>query len=245
MSVGLNIHPQPPGPAALVLHPDSPHILKDEPRTRIWVEELPEYGPAVIKLYPHRRRAIGRARREFVGLQHLARAGLPTTPPLFWATGRAALVGRFELLATAFLADAVPLREILRSNPTACPDLNPLFRHIAAMHAVGLAHGALIPRNILVQPGPVFSIMDLPRCACFSRDIRGTRMARFDLLDLFQELLLHGAPDLRAEWLAAYGLQQNAAADLLRMAATHRSSRRLRNWLRFEFQVRALIDRIF
>lgn len=247
MSVGLEIHPQPPHTPPLTLYPAAGRVLKDEPRTLIWSEALPDGTPAVLKLYRHRRRVLGRrAQREYRGLLLLQEAGIPTTPPLFWARGRHAAFGRYELLATRLVADARPLRDLLADGPEACPGLEPLFRDVARMHAAGLFHGALIPRNVLVWGSPPsFAIMDLPRSARFSRDVRGTRMARFDLLDLCQELLLHGAPDRRRAWLAAYGLPPADTDRLLRTAQRYRSSRHLRNRLRLEFQVRSLLTRFF
>ncbi len=247
MNGPLEIQPQPRPATPLALHPGAGRILKDEPRTLIWIEQLADGTPAVLKLYRHRPLALGRrARREYEGLQVIEKAGLPTTSPLFWAIGRNPAFGRFELLATRLIPHARPLREILRGGPAACPDLDPLFRDVARLHAAGLCHGALIPRNILAYGDPLrFAIMDVPRNARFSRDIRGTRMARFDLLDLCQELLMYGAPDRRAHWLAAYGLAPEAAGILLERASTYRSSRDLRNWLRLEFQVRARLDRFF
>ena len=246
MNGGLVIEPQPPA-APLTLHPGSGRVLKDEPRTLIWIESLPDGTPAVLKLYRHRRRALGRrVRREYLGLQVLQQAGLATTPPLFWAAGRHPGLGRFELLATRLLPDVRPLREILRAGPEACPDLGPLFRDVARMHAAGLCHGALIPRNVLTGgDAGRFAIMDVPRSARFPRDIRGTRMARFDLLDLCQELLLYGAPDRRAAWLDAYGMPAPARDRLVRASTRYCSTRHLRNRLRFEFQLRALFARFF
>lgn len=247
MSGPLEIQPQPLPAAPLTLHPGSGQVLKDEPRTLIWIEQLADGTSAVFKLYRHRRRALGRrARREYEGLQVIEMAGLPTTPPLFWAVGQHPAYGRFELLATRLIPGTRPLREILRDGPAACPDLDPLFQAVARLHAAGLYHGALIPRNILAYGDPVrFAIMDVPRHAFFPRDIRGSRMARFDLLDLCQELLIYGAPDRRARWLAAYGLTPEASGILLKRAATYRSSRGLRNWLRLEFQVRSRLARFF
>lgn len=247
MSPGLVIHPQPTPAPTLTLRPPGSRVLKDETRTLIWTEALPDGTAAVIKLYRHRKRALGRrARREYLGLRLLEQAGIPTTPPLFWACGRDTAFGRYELIATRLLPDAQPLRALLDRPGETCPDLAPLFRDVARMHAAGLFHGALIPRNVLAagQP-PRFAIMDVPRSARFNRDVRGTRMARFDLLDLCHELLLHGAPDGRRGWLAAYGLPEAAIDRLLRAAAGYRSSRHLRNRLRFEFQVRSLLSRFF
>jgi len=230
-------------PTPMAVHPGAGTILKDEPRTLIWVERLADGADAVLKLY--RRRPLpsalarSRALRDFKALRVLQAAGLSTTPPLFWARGVDPACGRYDLLATRWLPDATSLRDRLRDGPDACPDLASLFRAAARMHEAGLYHGALIPRNILVRGDPPeVLIMDTPRAVAFGHDIRPTSMARFDLLDLMQELVLHGAPDRRRDWLEAYGLAGRDLDRLLAASQGYRSTKRLRNRRSIETKLR-------
>lgn len=186
---GLNSQPITADPAAGVL-------IKEERKTVVWRQTLPDGTPSVLKLYRHRkptwleRRGFytGRAEREFRALCHLEDHRVACSLPLFWAVGETPETGRYELLATREVAGAVDVRDWLGSEAGKTPlDWTPLFALAAAMHRTGLQHGALLARNVLLA-GQHFHLIDLPRSQRFGRSIEGLDAGLFDLKVLLQSL---------------------------------------------------------
>jgi hypothetical protein len=116
------------------------------------------------------------------------------------------------------------------------------------MHSVGLHHGFLRTKNILVKnypESPVFVFVDMPRFHHFLRDIRGTRMARYDLMFLCQGLLQHFPGDKVLVWLSAYGIPESEKMDLLVRLKRFRLTKFLRRVLGAEFNVRSAMVKFF
>ena len=249
MSAPLELHPPQPG---------QPGLIKEEPGTLIWRETVPGQPSAIVKMYRNRGPDLGlrggrlpyRVQREYNTLVRLARAGLLCTPPLFWARGKDALQGRFEILATAELPAVTPLRELAASDPDAVRqlDLRGLFAAARTMHRAGVRHGAFSPKNILVGGRGAtsrFYLVDLSRAVLFPGDLAGTRMAWFDLADLTVKLLAVVGADTCSDLLLHYGLAPRDAEALLADMPRYKATRHTRNRLRFEFALRSLWAEIF
>jgi Lipopolysaccharide kinase (Kdo/WaaP) family len=232
------------------LSPTRGELIKHEPITLIWREVLADGRQAVVKLY---RRGLTvwccslaygfRVRREFDGLSLLEKFGIPCSVPLFWCHGHFGLYGWGELLVTEWVAQSQSLRDLLviRSEISSFLDLSPLFADMARMHSAGLHHGMLRTRNILVTnypERPVFAFVDMPRFHYCLRDIRGTRMARYDLMSLCEGLFPHFPEDKVLSWLSAYGIPESEKIDLLVRLKRFRSTKFLRRVLGAEFNVR-------
>jgi hypothetical protein len=96
-------------------------------------------------------------------------------------------------------------------------------------------------RNILVKNYPesaVFVFIDMPRFHRFPRDIRGTRMARYDLMSLCQGLLPYFSEDMVLLGLSAYGIRESEKMELLVQLKRFRSTAFLRRVFGAEFNVR-------
>jgi len=239
------------------LCPPGGELIKDEPGTLIWRELLADGRQAVVKLY---RRGLAvwcrslttgfRVQHEFNGLSQLEKLGIPCSVPLFWGHGHFGWYGWGEVLVTEWVANSQPLRDLLatRSEVSRFLDLSPLFTDMARMHRVGLHHGMLRARNILVKnypEKPVFVFIDMPRSHHFLRDIRGTRMARYDLLSLCQGLLPYFPDDQVLLWLSAYGIPESEKMDRLARLKRFRSTAFLRRVLGAEFNVRIAMAKLF
>ena len=138
---------------------------------------------------------------EFGALQKLESLGERCTRPLFWGYGNFGRHGRGELLATEWQGDCRPLDEVLAADPEPAGklDLAPLWAAVGRLHDAGLYHGTLLARNILVRGGAdarEFVLLDMPRCHLFPYEIRGTRMARYDLLFMANTLRRSGRPTM-------------------------------------------------
>jgi hypothetical protein len=238
------------------LHPAAGVVLKEEPDTIIWRERLADGTEAVIKLYRRGllewwRGRLGsfRVANEFAALQKLESLGERCTRPLFWGYGNFGSHGRGELLATEWQGDCRPLDELLATNADArrTLDLAPLWATVGRLHDAGLYHGTFLARNILVRGGadaPQFILLDMPRCHVFPHGIRGTRMARYDLLFMANTLRRFLPADDVPRWLTAYGMsadqQTRFAADL----RGFRNSGQLRRAIGAEFNLRAWLARV-
>lgn len=237
------------------LHPEAAEPIKAEPGTLVWCERLADGTPACLKLYRRglaawcRGRLTGfRARRELEGLSRLARLGVACSPPLFWSHGRLAGHGFGELLATRFLPGCRALSDVLAGEPAGRPglDLTPLWVTVGRLHDAGLRHGTLFARNILVRgtgTDAELVLIDMPRFHRFPRGIRGTRMARYDLLYLGHSLLRQLPDADPGPWLAAYGMAARERAAFAARLASFRNTPRLRRLLGAEFNARALLAR--
>ena len=208
------------------LHPEPDAILKLEDRTVVWREGEVGGTGKVVKLYRRRggitalRSRVFRFRteREFRRLQHLARWGIPCTPPQGWAAGWTPEHGHHEILVMEEVEGAVELGLHLAEG--GAMDLAPLFQMVRRMHESGFCHQTLYAANVLVSNqgrpgGGDFVMCDVPRSWTFPRSILGTSMARYDLLDLAASLVEVGVPPTELS-LEAYDLREGKRAlDLL------------------------------
>ena len=188
----------PPSPAAGAL-------IKSEPETVIWAQDVGAERRAIVKMYRHRgpittwreRTFRFRVQREFEALSHLQSRGIPCSEPLAWAEGRSAEHGRFEILATWEVAEARSLRTLAASAKADNLrwDLSSLYRDLRRMHESGLFHGVLHLRNVLAGRDDAgewaFYLIDTPGAMLYPRSIVGTSMARFDLLLLSSQAVRH------------------------------------------------------
>lgn len=242
--------------AVVELHPAAGVTLKEEPGTLIWRERLPDGTEAVIKLYRRGlltwyrcRLTAFRTWNEFRALRQLESLGERCTPPLFWGRGHFGRFGWGELLAMQWLPGCRPLDEVLAADPEAARkiDLAPLFSAVGRLHDAGLHHGTLLARNILVRgegDAREFVLLDLPRFHRFPYGLRGTRMARYDLMFMATTLRRALPASELPHWLAAYGMSDDQAARFVADLGRFRNSSRLRRAVGFEFNVRALLARV-
>jgi tRNA A-37 threonylcarbamoyl transferase component Bud32 len=245
-----------PEEVPVALNPARGELIKHEPITLIWREVLADGRQAVVKLYRRglavwcRSLATGfRVQCEFDGLSQLETLGIPCSVPLFWSHGHFGPHGWGEILVTEWVVQSQSLRDLLvtRSEISRSLDLSPLFADMARMHAVGLHHGMLRTRNILVKnhpERPAFAFIDMPRFHRFPRDIRGTRMAHYDLMVLYQGLLPYFPEDTVLLWLSAYGIPEPEKMDLLVRLKRFRSTGFLRRIWGAEFNVRSAMAQL-
>jgi hypothetical protein len=241
---------------AVELHPAGGVVLKEEPGTIIWRERLADGTEAVIKLYRRGlpewwRGRLGsfRVANEYGALQKLESLGERCTRPLFWGYGNFGSHGRGELLATEWQGDCRPLDELLASDPDARRrlDVTPLWATAGRLHDAGLYHGTFLARNILVRGGadaPDFILLDMPRCHVFPHGIRGTRMARYDLLFMANTLRRFLPEDDVPRWLTAYGMSAQQQSRFAAELRGFRNSGHLRRAIGAEFNLRAWLARL-
>ena len=242
---------------AQLVFPGTALPIKQEDKTLVWRLDLSLPGRterAVVKLYRRASRCNHwrgkllrfRVQREFAALCRLADAAVPCSIPLAWGWGASPEHGRFEMLLTRELPGAVSLKQAFARGDRLRPEeYLPLFDRLRQMHECGVYHGALWPKNILVDQASdgawQFYMIDLARAVCFPRSIRNTSMARYDLLSLLNTL----KADLNCEAaLSRYGYGLAEAQVIAKQAHEYRSSRHLRNRLALMVQVRALWARL-
>ena len=240
-------------PGRVVLDvPEQP--MKVDRGTVVFRWQVREADRLIVKLYGEmgvfnwlRKQVVGyRARREFRTLWRLRNAGVDSCEPVFWATGRSSDHGLFEVVATREIPDAVTLSEQLpQLGPEARAEtLGRLFESLARMHRAGVWHGAFFLTNILVgSDRTVPRIIDLEKSVVFASDIRGTRMADYDLLCAVSStfIVIGGGYARRA--LERYGLDEAGIAQVFAAVEGMRSSKSSRYRLRFEFLTRGLASR--
>lgn len=230
-------------------------LIKHEEVTLIWRGVFIDGKQVVVKLYRrgmlvrcHSLTTYFRVQREFDGLSQLERLGIPCAIPLFWGHGNYGPYGWGEMLVTELVEQSQSLRDLLSvlSEARGSLDLSPLFADMARMHAAGLHHGMLRTRNILVRNypmQPVFALIDLPRFHLFPRDIRGKRMARYDVMALCEGLFPYFPEDTMRLWLSAYGIPKSEMTDFLVRLKRFESTPSLRKVLAWEFDVRHTLSR--
>jgi len=235
------------------LRPETGVILKQEPATLVWHETFADGSEVVVKLYRRGLPAWLRSRlssfrswHEFQALCQLESLGVRCAPPLFWGHGHFGRHGWCELLATEWLAGCRPLDEVLteESGGGTKLDLDRLWSKIGRLHDAGFEHGTLLARNVLVRgeaAAPEFFLLDLPRFHRFPYPIRGTRMARYDLLFLAHTLLRARPAAEVPQWLTAYGMRDEQQAEFIAQMRRFRNSPRLRRMAGAEFNVRAVL----
>lgn len=231
-------------------------LIKDEPVTLIWRDVPADGRQTVVKMYRrgllvrlHGQATYFRVQREFDGLSQLEALGIPCSIPVFWGHGHFGPYGWGEVLVTELVAQSQPLRDLLatRAEVGRSLDLSSLFADLAKMHAAGVHHGVLGTKNVLVKnypEGPGFVFIDLPRFHRFPRDIRGKRMARYDLMSLCEGLLPHFPEDAVQTWLSAYGIAESEKMNLLVRLKRFQSTPFLRKVLAWEFDVRNTMTRL-
>jgi hypothetical protein len=230
-------------------------LIKDEPVTLIWSKVLVDGRQVVVKMYRrgllvqvHGLTTYFRVQREFDGLSQLEKLGLPCSIPMFWCHGNFGPYGWGEILVTEWVAQSQTMKALLGiPDVNRHLDLSPLFANMAMMHAAGMHHGILRTKNILIKDYPErpdFLFIDLPRFHRFPRDIRGKRMAQYDLMSLCEELLPYFQEDTVRLWLSAYGIPESETMDLLVRLKTFRSTASLRKVLAWEFDMRHAIARL-
>jgi tRNA A-37 threonylcarbamoyl transferase component Bud32 len=138
------------------------------------------------------------------------------------------------------------LADVLATDPERARelDLAPLWSIAGRLHHAGLHHGTLLSRNVLIRgegDALEFILLDLPRFHRFPNDIRGTRMARYDLLFLANTLLRALPADDLPRWLSAYGMSDDQQRQFLVHLGRFRNSSRLRRRIGMEFNVRAVL----
>ena len=232
--------------------------IKDEEGTWIWAGELEPGERAVFKAYGHRsifsrlRSPLYylRVEREYAALTRLEAAGVPCTPPLLWGRGRSPEHGRFELLVVREIPGARSLRDHVRGGGGAPggADLDVLFSQVRRMHRLGVYHGALSWKNVLVVPTAGrgdfdVSIVDFAKALLFRRDIGGTRMARSDLLHLTSHLREFIPVDDLRGLLEEYGIGAGEAERLTSALRRYPASSFWRKRLYVEFALRSLVSR--
>lgn len=240
------------GPA-LKADPAAGSLIKEERKTVVWRQTLPDGIPAVWKLYRHRKPSFlerrgwytGRAEREFRALGHARDHGVACSEPLFWATGASDATGIYELLVTREVVGATDLKDWLdRHRGETPPDLQPLFALAAALHRTGLQHGALLARNILLA-GREFHLIDFPRCQRFGRSIEGRPAGWFDLKVLVQSLVPYLPDGPLVEGLGGYPLRPGPAGDLVRAMRPQPLNNRRLNALHAVYTLQSAWSRFF
>jgi tRNA A-37 threonylcarbamoyl transferase component Bud32 len=197
--IGGSCHPDAAGGGPYLLSVPPVKLLeKCEARVLAWSEKLGGGTRAFIKLYTQRPRRIAsegvrtsiRVCREFDRLKSLEQVGVSCTRPLFWGRGESPRRGRVEVLATRQVEGAEPLRQALRERAALVDELDwkQLLAEVAAMHAAGVQHGALSPKNVLIDRERRFYLCDLASSMRYPAPIGDTRMALFDLVHLFEGL---------------------------------------------------------
>ena len=240
---------------------DGDGILKSERNTLVWVGTAVNGGPdLVLKMYRNRgpiswqreRHFRFRVQREYDALLHLKQHSIPGAVPTFWTYGSCGKHGHYEILATERIPTTTTFATFLEasSRDTIREHAPDLLRLIRRMHQSGLYHGMLNGRNVLVKQeaveAPTFHLIDTPQAILFPRDITGTRVARFDLLECFWHLTDRDRIDRDGalHCLHTYGMSEPEADDFMRRLATHHGSKHLRNQLRTEFGARARWERL-
>ncbi len=228
-------------------------LIKEERKTVVWRQALPDGTRAVLKLYRHRkptwleRRGLytGRAEREFCALVHLDDHRVACSAPLFWARGETAELGRYELLATREVPGAMDLHDRLKQGVDKnALDLTGLFALIAALHRSGLQHGALLGRNVLLAGNDYF-LIDLPRSQRFGRSIEGLGPGLFDLHVLVQSLTPFLSDEVLIHGLAGYPRLPVPAADLVHAMRPQPLNNRRLNVLHAVYTLQSGVSRLF
>jgi hypothetical protein len=234
--------------------PSAGSLLKNEPDTLIWAEDVGAHRRAVLKMYRHRgpvttlreRTFRFRVQREFEALSHLQRSNIPCSEPIAWAHGQSAEHGRFEILATWEIAGAQSLRSLagLTKAEDIRWDLSPLYRDLRRMHESGMFHGVLHLRNVLAGHDGTgeraFYIIDTPGAMLYPISIVGSSMARFDLLLFSSQAMRHLEMPAAQIPLEAYGADAPALRPHLAGFQPTRFDRQL---IKAEAAVRLMIAR--
>lgn len=249
----ISEHEQVPGARYTIIRLDVGHF--------IWKDRLEDGTAAVFKMYWGRgigawlRAHAGRFRvqREFDTLSRLQARGVPCSRPLFWSKGASASYGnRFELLVTEEIPAAVPLHQWLeRIDPArAGEELHKACALIRRMHAAGVHHGAMHPRNILVsapEAGEAGTstpfIIDVPKAVVLSGDIAGSPLADIDLMDFAAKVSERADREAVIAGLQGYGMSATEAEAFMHSLRRRRRGKQGRNINRARALLAGLLSR--
>jgi len=115
--------------------------------------------------------------------------------------------------------NAVDLQTLIKNGYR--PDVTALFKLARSMHEAGVCSQVLCSRNILVddvEGTPKFTLIDFPRARIFPRSVFGTRVAKYDLVMLIQDLSWLGL-ELSRTQITSYGMTHDEAGALASAAA--------------------------
>jgi hypothetical protein len=210
--------------------------------------------PLIVKLYGRmgvfnwlRKQVVGyRAHREFHTLERLRNAGIACCEPMFWGTGRAPAHGLFEVIATREIPGAATLADRMPDlvPETRAETLGKVFAALAAMHREGVFHGVPYLTNVLVGSDPTTPwLADLEKSVCFAADIRGSRMADYDLLCAVSSVFIVLGGGYARAALERYGLDEAGIARVFAAVELTPSSKFGRYRRRAEFLARGVVSR--
>ena len=231
-------------------------LIKEQGGTLIWRYRLEEKYNLVIKMYRKRGnitmfrgKLLGyRAQREFEVLKRLHDGNCPCTEPILWATGTSSIHGNYEILATIEFENSAPLRQLL-VDPKVSNNITftRLFQTIYQMHELGVYHGALNARNILVENSKnpsSYQLIDFSASILFPGRIHNTRMSWFDLLHFSKTISRHVDVSIPLQILDQYKFTQYLKERFKTHLDKYQSSRHTRNRIRGEFKLRSIIENI-
>ncbi|HEV7734139.1 MAG TPA: lipopolysaccharide kinase InaA family protein [Candidatus Binatia bacterium] len=229
--------------------------IKVDRGTVVFPWQPPGEGRQILKVYGSmgvlnwmRKQVVGyRARREFRTLALLRAASVDCCEPTFWGTGRAGEYGLFEMLATREVPGTTTVADRAKGlEPSDRADLvGRVFEQIARMHRAGVYHGAPYLTNVLmgdVASSPI-TMLDLEKSVRFPRDIRGSRMASFDLLNLVNSTLACMGKGYARGGLERYGLDGPAIDAIFAAVRAYRSSKFQRYRRRAEYLALGVLSR--
>ena len=228
-------------------------LIKEQSGTLIWRYKLEEKYNLVIKMYRKqgsitvfRKKLLSyRAQREFEVLKRLHDGNFPCTEPILWATGTSSIHGNYEILATIEFENSVPLRQLL-IDPKVSNNINyiNLFQAIYQMHELGVYHGSLNDRNILVensQNPSNYRLIDFSASICFPGRIHNTRMSWFDLLHFSKAISRSVDVTIPLQILDLYKFTKYSKERFKTHLDKYQSSRYTRNRIRGEFKLRSIL----
>jgi tRNA A-37 threonylcarbamoyl transferase component Bud32 len=245
-------------PGALVVDvPVDP--IKADRGTTIFPWPLAEQGRMILKVYGEmgvlnwfRKQVVGyRARREFRTLAWLRAASIECCEPILWGTGRSREHGLFEVLATREIERAVTLESHFGTLTSTEREgvVARVYEQLARMHQAGVYHGAPYFSNVLLDADrwrtDGIAMVDLEKSVRYGRDIRGSRMASFDLLNLVNATRTRLGDDDAHAGLLHYGLDAAASERVFEAVKAYRSSKFQRYRRRAEFLARGVLSRTF
>ena len=228
-------------------------LIKEQRGTLIWRYRLEEKYNLVIKMYRKqgnitvfREKLLSyRTQREFEVLKRLHDGNYLCTEPVLWATGTSSIHGNYEILATIEFENSIPLRQLLCDQKVS-NNINyiNLFQAIYQMHELGVYHGSLNDRNILVensQSPSSYRLIDSSASICFPGRIHNTRMAWYDLLHFSKALSRSVDVTIPLQILDLYKFTKYSKERFKTHLDKYQSSKHTRNRIRAEFKLRSML----
>ena len=120
--------------------------------------------------------------------------------------------------------------------------LGRIFEQLARMHRTGVYDVAPYLTNVLLGTDEI-AMLDLEKSVRFARDIRGSLVASFDLLNLVNSTYAVMSRGYADPALSRYGLDSGDAARVFAAVGAYRSSKLQRYRRRAEFLVRGVLSR--